>query len=444
MIDDNIYVDYLSIDKEINNNYFNYKRHDVKTSVQIDFEIRRKCELRTRKSIIKFLDRMINKLDIYICSNDYLELYRGCLINSKYYLQMMNNKFLLKLSYSIFGSHNSFMLSDEDYDCVLFSKGDCYNFILYTMLYASHVQSLNYGNFKAIVDDISGFTYLARDWFTYEYELESEEMKRNKNLIEHIVSDKNYKDNQQLRETLILILKRCMAVKERKEEDFLWRLNQLYEDIDSLGDRALSRIDINGIFEEFFKTGQYCKLLLYGNRYDYLKKVEIEDNTNIKNQIYSNIMTLSYDMFSALNSDCSCDSFIRCMDMVFDSDSYNELFSKLNLLKDASKLYDSGQKNQALFLVKKINSLEHKEIFCGEVVSYSHCMNEVKKPKRIIDRMKELYSKIDSSISYDYMDKIHAEATALESMETEILEQRKNPMNKIKRYIKRMKFWKGQ
>ena len=123
-------------------------------------------------------------------------------------------------------------------------------------------------------------------------------------------------------------------------------------------------------------------------------------------------------MFYFLNArDGDKDSFIECMDKVFDSDSYSELKSKLGSIVRASIKYESGNVIGALDILKELNSDQHKEVYCGEVISYpTNTMNLISKPKRIIDRMKYLYNRIDPSISYDFMDAAHSNSNNIDEV----------------------------
>lgn len=181
---------------------------------------------------------------------------------------------------------------------------------------------------------------------------------------------------------------------------------------------SFEKSDIKRFMDSFFSKEIREDRFTYVNR----KLDEIEENTDIK----SNLRLIIYefikaDLFDELNEkDNKKDSFISYMNVVFDSDTYYEMHSKLKLLKRAVFTYGIGNKTGALKLLKEIDSDKHKEIFNGERVSYTDkmnlCMNIVEKPKRVIDRMKKLYSRIDNNFDIDHLDSIHDDATTLKDL----------------------------
>ena len=153
----------------------------------------------------------------------------------------------------------------------------------------------------------------------------------------------------------------------------------------------------------------YSEHLLYGDRFDYLnnKLREFEPNRYIRKEIFSKISLLNNNMFFELDLE---DAFKKCLDVVFDSDTYYELSSKLDLLAISSNLYTSGKKKESFEMLQLLGSDYHKEVINGIVMESSH------KPVSLIERMANLYSSIDSSKSRDYLFKIHNSATSISSM----------------------------
>lgn len=173
--------------------------------------------------------------------------------------------------------------------------------------------------------------------------------------------------------------------------------------------------DIKKFMDEYFaKDIVNDRLVNIGRRIN-----EIDDNINVKYDLQSfAYKNINSELFSDLNRvDKKWDSFISCMNLVFDSDSYYEMNSKLNLLKKAIFTYEKGNKKKAFELIKEIDSDIHKERIDGKVVAYpTGCINMVEKPKRIIDRMKYLYPRIDDSCNCDYLDSIHEKASSLNDL----------------------------
>ena len=83
------------------------------------------------------------------------------------------------------------------------------------------------------------------------------------------------------------------------------------------------------------------------------------------------------------------------MTIVLDSDTYYEIKSKLHDLIKASKIYEEDEKD-ALKLISELNSVKHKEVIDGIVMSWpeNNNINKVEKPKQIIERMMKLHQTI--------------------------------------------------
>lgn len=292
------------------------------------------------------------------------------------------------------------------------------DYYIISLAYCSNKRNGNYDNFCAIIDDIKDIDTGCIDndlFFIYIG-----------NLIKVIVENENYKDIPNLRRCL----KQIITVRSRDDSlkyvdidrqiERLYNDRCIYSDIDSdyfnkvLDARVGYLIDL----QDNSKKMYYSRILLYGDRYFYFndKLHEIESNSYIKKVIFSYIIKFDYKMFNELNIDCKKDSFITCMDIVFDSDSYHELFSKLDAIVYAGGEYGIGNKADAFKIVKELKSDSYKRKYKGCVVSYPNCMNMKVKPKTILDREKEICSRIDSSISYNFMDDLQRNFTSVSAM----------------------------
>ena len=145
---------------------------------------------------------------------------------------------------------------------------------------------------------------------------------------------------------------------------------------------------------------------------------EVEHNECIKKELlkfyYDNMFN---EFFLKLNSLNKKDNLILFMDIILDSDTYYEMDSKLYLMKSAISDYKWGNTKEAFELIKEIDSDIHKERIDGKIVTYpTGCINIVEKPKRIIDRMKYLYSRLDDSFDVEYIDSIHEKASSLNDL----------------------------
>ena len=173
--------------------------------------------------------------------------------------------------------------------------------------------------------------------------------------------------------------------------------------------------DIKRFMDVFFSREMIEDRFSYVNR----RLDEIEDNFRVKKQLRSCIYRfIKDDLFDALNeNDDKRDSFISYMNIIFDSDTYYEMYSKLKLLKRAIFTFDIGYEKGALKLLKEISSDKHKERIDGKIIAFpTGCINRIEKPKKTIDRTKVLYSRIDNSFDDSCLDSIHDEAASLKDL----------------------------
>ena len=178
-------------------------------------------------------------------------------------------------------------------------------------------------------------------------------------------------------------------------------------DIDRKDDVTFEESVIKQFMDEFFSNE-------IRNDVD-IKIDEVEDNESIKIELLKFYNKNKFnDLFVELNSMNDEDNLSLFMDIILDSDTYYEMNSKLDLLKKTILTYDNGNKKEAFDLLKEINSDIHKERINGKKISYpTNCLNRIEKPKKIIDRMKSLYSRLDVNCDCDYLDSIHENACSL-------------------------------
>ena len=300
----------------------------------------------------------------------------------------------------------------NEYDKMFFHRYAIgYFCTFYTILKAYEFQKDSFENFKCVLDDIGyvelidiDFKYL-KNWF-----------KERNNSVQNIISRDNYKDNLSIRSFLreMVGCNQCDIFK-----NYCSFLCNLFDDINSFkGDNIFKKIDIdclvdrvifwyiNSSIVDMINDILYDKILLFGDRFSYVNSRLDELNLFLperESEIFSMVKKLNINLFEDLQRDGEKDFFITCMDIVFDSDSYHELFSKLDSLKEIGKLYENENRVGALDVIKELNDSKHKDTYCGKIVSFGNYMNKIEKPKRIIDRMKYLYGRIDGSILYDFM-----------------------------------------
>ena len=103
---------------------------------------------------------------------------------------------------------------------------------------------------------------------------------------------------------------------------------------------------------------------------------------------------MDYRLFEYLNSldGQTGDSFIQCLNVLFDSDTYFEFNSKANSLIKASLCFKDGDIEESLLEVRGLDSLKHKKHIDNNVLSFSMDTNKpVNRELSIFRRMLALY-----------------------------------------------------
>ena len=326
------------------------------------------------------------------------------------------------------------MISSEFY-----SEYGIYNYVfnLYTMLKFNSLHPDDFDNFKTIVDDYAGFFITStEDLFSKDYK--NNNLNDKKNVIDALLNYNDYKNGEKIREKLLILLDEMNTeytdtlLSEYKlaaenllnchEQIKILRekgINIEEETIEVVEEEQLK--NINNIHSATMYTEKkscpsqfilYAPIFLIGNNFEYFKYKldEVEDNDDIKIDILNYIKKINTDFFEYLNKSLGLeDSFIHCMNAVFNSDTYHEVDSKLIDLVTASDIYQENE-SMALNLIKDIDSSKHKEVIDGIVMQWPSSSdmdknNMIKKPQKIIDRMYELHQRIETAPSNEYYKK---------------------------------------
>lgn len=297
-------------------------------------------------------------------------------------------------------------------------------------------------NYKAILEDINGF-----DDYSYVYNFDSK-FKLNRYVIDAMVGFKYYKDIPNFRKLFAKLYDYFNWTSGSYNFDYDYRLvNMVIREGKELGIDKDRYLDIANkvleVGEPLFVHSRpylYSKLLLPGKRFEYLnnKLNEIEGNYFLRKNIFSYISNLSLGMFDDFKEDD--DYFISCMNIVFDSDSYEELSNKLNIIREASYCYENGDSKKARSLINSLTDLSNKKVYCDSIVSYPvDCVNHVKKPSTILERERFLYKGINDSICYDFMSLIHYNSENIGGFNRDldkVLKKENSSINVFKRKIK--------
>jgi len=184
------------------------------------------------------------------------------------------------------------------------------------------------------------------------------------------------------------------------------------------------------------------KYLLVGNnrlKLFFSNLFKIESNQDIQKEFLNLIKDLKRNMFKELDIILGEDSFNKIFSIIFNSDSYRELYKNMGLLEAANHMYPFYKMNY-LRKIKMIGDKSLKEVYRGKEVSYPEgTINMVVKPDRIIDRMKELYFRIDDSYNYEFLDDIHNKSKSVFSVFDKFNMYMNNPFNRIKQKVKNKK-----
>lgn len=293
-----------------------------------------------------------------------------------------------------------------------YSKRFDYFTNLYSLFEAYRFNKDDYDNFEAIVSDIIPDSLSNVSFSTTR-----------KSFIDAVVRNKCYKNLPELRRFF-----KDIVLKEDDKELFdaipyYKSMLKLVEKVIDNDYKNKNRIKVaNKVIgmslnrNSFFRVNLfYDDVLLFGNRFSYIndKLNEIEDNELIRNQIFSRIKSLNDKLFLYLNNLIpEKDSFIICMDMIFDSDSYKEMLNKLDALDRAGFEYKLGDYKFACEVIKRLNTCEYKECIDGTIVK---CDSSKVKPKKIIDRMKKIYVEIDNSKTEEFINKVHDSSVNINS-----------------------------
>lgn len=312
-------------------------------------------------------------------------------------------------------------------------------------------QNGNLENFTSLVNDVSGFN-VNRTGQVYPKIL-SKTFNRVSNIIDRIVSSEYYSEmpnSRRLLERIYEKFSRCDAFLDDLYHEYNPKL-EVFDDAELLKvDKKKACMMFDKMVKDFQPDSKYCEnyfysmILMPGNRFDFVNSnlIELEGNYSIRKSIFERIKNLNMNMFDDLNKNSSEDSFVSCMEIVFDSDSYHELLSKLSCLQEAGKLYEMKSKKEAFEKIKELDFPNHKKKYNGEIVSYpENCMNKVEKPKTLFRREKELYGRIDDSISYEFMEELHYNVDDVDTMisETDSVINKSDLFRLIKRKVNRRK-----
>lgn len=323
----------------------------------------------------------------------------------------------------------------------IFYDTDSYLYVynLYTMLKAYENNKEDFDSFKIIVDDIC-YIFISN---AIANEIETSDKKV---LINKILSNEFYPSNDLLRGLMIRTIKEARTRKDEADQkrldNMFMFLNELIRDkirfskLGYVGYTIKPQIfdiianDITLLVHRDLLPGCepfYDPILLFGNHYQALKEEIKVVGVNHREEVYSYFIDLNPGMFEELNKDQEEDSFNECIKNIFDSDTYYELYRKLESLSKADESYKKGDKESAFFRIKDLASNQYKEALLGSVLIFpTDNNNKIEKPKSIGERTKTLFLKHDlipQDFNWDILESsAYSLQTLHERLETEAFE----------------------
>lgn len=172
---------------------------------------------------------------------------------------------------------------------------------------------------------------------------------------------------------------------------------------------------IDGVFnnlEEEQDKRFYSPILSLGDRYQYINSAfgKYIDNENLFLDVIGFINKFDNGLFDYLNeiNKDGKDSFISCMECVFDSDSFYEVKTKLCFMLSASVSYSHDNISDALAKIKQMSTNETKKVLLGRVITMeTNTVNQIERPVDVYSRACQAYDNAFSSFASDIKSKIY-------------------------------------
>lgn len=182
---------------------------------------------------------------------------------------------------------------------------------------------------------------------------------------------------------------------------------------------------IDGVFnnlEEEQDKMFYSPILSLGDRYQYINSAfgKYIDNKNLFLDVIYSINKFDNGLFDYLNeiNKDGKDSFISCMECVFDSDSFYEVKTKLCFILSACVSYSHDNISDALVKIKQMSTNETKKVLLGRVITMeTNTVNQIERPVDVYSRACQAYHNAFSSFDSDIKSKIYWSYRSAESFD---------------------------
>lgn len=183
----------------------------------------------------------------------------------------------------------------------------------------------------------------------------------------------------------------------------------------------------------------YDPIILFGDRYKVLKEnIKVVD-VNHREEVYSYFVCLCPGFFDELNQNREKDIFNDCVEKIFDSDTYSELYRKLEIFSQADGCFQKGDKKVAIEKVKILMTESFKEKVLGNELCFpTDNNNKIEKPNSIAERTKVLYLKHDlvsQDFNWDVLERCCLQVLK-EVLDTEVFEYNAQKQITIQEQVK--------
>lgn len=292
----------------------------------------------------------------------------------------------------------------------------CYIYNIYTMMVAYENNQGDFDTFKKAVDDIGHLVMKINpqddkdNLNVFKDRINKNEINK-RTLIRNVLNSEFYKSNKNLQNFLRDLL---TNFKYPYQEDYNQQLRRMFDILTRLENdlRKFNRVGqivdekiVNSVVEDITLylhddllpgvVPFYDKVILLGNRFDTLKEQIKVVDPYLREDVLSYFKNLDIYMFKI---DGEKDMFCDVVKVIFDSDTYHELYAKLQNLRKASDEYTHGDIHEANELLNLFftDTKEFKQKFNGHIIEFPTTnINQMKKPTTIGMRTKKLYQEND-------------------------------------------------
>ena len=327
-------------------------------------------------------------------------------------------------------------------------------FNFYVMLKAYHEYKDDFDFFDNFIND---FDFLIDNGDLFENEAYSGYslfLKEKKANIDSLIELKSFSEYPGIKSFIVETVKNITTKKDAENEileDYestLKLIKGAVEETIKYKDHPKYNPDtFNKVLGEIFKTFEdpeceyfYSPILSLGNRHDYIMEAyeKYLDDPAYLDEVIGAIDQFDNSLFEYLDqvNDDGKDSFISCMEMVFDSDCFFELLNKLHRLLAGTVSFKYKRVDEALLSVREISTNSFKRVLCDKKITLdSDTVNKVEKPTLIVDRMCDAYEKafgdviedLDYTIRYYYNNEScmsDLESNVVADVESRVIEEK--------------------